>query len=1110
MARSNPFGNRSSAVGKAANAFAGQGQSVSRAAASARSFVSGSGRAPPSNPRNPRASPNQGTAQRPTGDSAPGRSSGTPELRVNSRRSEKINNQQKQDRARQLFDNARKGHADAQARVNAFSREDKDLLNLLPRNEFGMIDFGTDDTSGKSAFDFLRDQSGMSNTQINDLKQKAGIFNQQQLLGRGPAAPTTPGGERALAELRDLADGIGLETLSDEELLRFNGISGAQGVPGDPGFNPKDAFHNFNTGNKTTPGGRSILEGDYIKTKGDEAATKYLESTQGDPNTDFDPHLAQSIRSTAMQEAQAEQQALLTEENRKFNQQAQFDSNRPDASQIFDISGGTSQVSGTTIPGGSPEDIAQTTSQFFGGGGGGGGLPFGQDSLRNEDMMLQASLSDTFDDENLNIKVFQAGRSDAKDAYTERLNFEDELNDVSQKRIQENERKSMEANKFAREKLAISKSQQSMKIRRDNAESELRNRRTAAKLGINFDTGGIQWMQKEIGKGQELLHNLEMNYALGDSQLAAQRVSIINEYELKMTEHDLTARQAYSTAYSDYQGSIKSLQSEFYTSQKDVRTTRKEARERYADKVFEIDKATAEFYTTERHRAEDRDFELSKQEMDKLIDDGDVDDFISKINSQIEQKKVLSDSQEAIQFFGVIEEAYSRSLLLESRKGQIDPETCKEFNIDFVAVDNEMINAFVKMTDPGGLVRPSEFDKISGGASYVEQLRVAGKRILEGGVASQSIRKELRDASIGLKAAHMKVIQQNLEPFINRVDRFNRRDGNYEPVELTDIIPAHLIPNLPDATINMWGEQIGGGEAYMGGSGALPQFDTTAVGLRTDRHNNPTALAWSPRLETWFNDRGYNVTKGDVFPENPNAYTMDMSNVKDPYAATRDYIDDHSFYYKNEQRWSHTGITKDSWDSMSVRQKDGVIENMYRKEKGSGELSIAGLNGTPINDRVAQNGNGIIQKAYATDVTSEVPDNHASQDPINLVGEDARKYDLSGMWTGDDLKRLAAAPPDKRALVLDQITKVKLGQLEARGIEVPREPGIAARATAASIQGINDASLWVGRQVGEAGVDAIEDKAGKIQLMWDGTRFVFQKAGDFAGSVSTSLSQDGL
>lgn len=108
--------------------------------------------------------------------------------------------------------------------------------------------------------------------------------------------------------------------------------------------------------------------------------------------------------------------------------------------------------------------------------------------------------------------------------------------------------------------------------------------------------------------------------------------------------------------------------------------------------------------------------------------------------------------------------------------------------------------------------------------------------------------------------------------------------------------------------------------------------------MRTDRHNNPTALMWTTGVEKFFTDKGYKVAKGDKFPKSNN-YTLDMSKLSDPVEATIDYINHYGFYYAGKQRWSHTEMNKGDWNKMSYEQKKQTIKQMYQKEGNRGVLN---------------------------------------------------------------------------------------------------------------------------------------------------------------------------
>jgi hypothetical protein len=106
--------------------------------------------------------------------------------------------------------------------------------------------------------------------------------------------------------------------------------------------------------------------------------------------------------------------------------------------------------------------------------------------------------------------------------------------------------------------------------------------------------------------------------------------------------------------------------------------------------------------------------------------------------------------------------------------------------------------------------------------------------------------------------------------------------------------------------------------------------------LRTDRHNNPTAMIWTPRVEAFFRSHGYAVKKGDPFPNNTRYHTLDMNQVSDPVKATIEYIDEYSFYnYHGIKRWLHTAMSQRQWLSLTRLEKRYIIYRMYNHENGT-------------------------------------------------------------------------------------------------------------------------------------------------------------------------------
>jgi len=120
----------------------------------------------------------------------------------------------------------------------------------------------------------------------------------------------------------------------------------------------------------------------------------------------------------------------------------------------------------------------------------------------------------------------------------------------------------------------------------------------------------------------------------------------------------------------------------------------------------------------------------------------------------------------------------------------------------------------------------------------------------------------------------------------------------------------------------------------------LPVFAAIERGIRqrprTDRHNNPTAMIWTPGVEAFFASLGYRVKKGEPFPDTDRYHTLDMSEISDPVGATVQYIDAYGFYAPDgRQRWDHTAMSAAAWGKLTAKDKRAVIQAMYNQENGT-------------------------------------------------------------------------------------------------------------------------------------------------------------------------------
>lgn len=135
-------------------------------------------------------------------------------------------------------------------------------------------------------------------------------------------------------------------------------------------------------------------------------------------------------------------------------------------------------------------------------------------------------------------------------------------------------------------------------------------------------------------------------------------------------------------------------------------------------------------------------------------------------------------------------------------------------------------------------------------------------------------------------------------------------------------------PKYKDLTV----EEIWGAMGFKQES--QPSSNGTTVkttGMRTDRHNNPTAFTTDIARIAGLRE-GVDYVQGDPF-SGGQFHTARL--LGDPVATTIKVIDNIGFYTQGgKQRWVHTAMPKNEWDSLSYEQKKQVVKKMYGHEGG--------------------------------------------------------------------------------------------------------------------------------------------------------------------------------
>lgn len=210
-----------------------------------------------------------------------------------------------------------------------------------------------------------------------------------------------------------------------------------------------------------------------------------------------------------------------------------------------------------------------------------------------------------------------------------------------------------------------------------------------------------------------------------------------------------------------------------------------------------------------------------------------------------------------------------------------------------------------------------------------------------------------------------------------------------------------------DGSVENYGGDAGGGSSAGG-------FTSGAKGMRTDRHNNPTAFTVDV-AKTGGLKEGVDYTKGDPFDGGVTARI-----IGDPVEVTIRAIDKMGFYTQSgKQRWTHTAMPQSQWNAMGYDQKKNVIADMYRKEGGNGSLLQGGAQSTSAGSGSVLGSALANRTGWQADapVTSGLP-----QEYQNLTSDEQERVNLA----------LSAYGKNKNFEAAKQFIKLPSGRVNAK------------------------------------------------------------------------------
>ncbi len=123
-----------------------------------------------------------------------------------------------------------------------------------------------------------------------------------------------------------------------------------------------------------------------------------------------------------------------------------------------------------------------------------------------------------------------------------------------------------------------------------NDETEMQNRNMAAKLGINYDTGGMQYMMKEKQKGIDALNFISQQITLNDIGFAKDAVKITRDYTQNIFQASQYSVQQYNLVNKAYTDAKRTAKSDYSTVTNSLTQYYQTLKDKLSDDIYKIDK----------------------------------------------------------------------------------------------------------------------------------------------------------------------------------------------------------------------------------------------------------------------------------------------------------------------------------------------------------------------------------------------------------------------------------------------------------------------------------------------------------------------------------------
>lgn len=542
----------------------------------------------------------------------------------------------------------------------------------------------------------------------------------------------------------------------------------------------------------------------------------------------------------------------------------------------------------------------------------------------------------------------QKGQDLALSGLNRQLDLASRTRDVNALYAQETQRKTLAEIQNNQAMFQAQETHALFQQEQQNIQQEKENRLILGKTGGNMDTNGLDWLHTQTARGQEAVNFMMQTAALQNAKFGNDSIASINKFGNDMRAISTDYQNDYDKAFGDYNSTISDITKNRMSTGVQIIKDKQQANKDYLDALDKIDtkKGDAIKNLTEMYTSSTR-IQMEKQNHQDMVDlRKDTIDIsqgqlsVSQFNAAKQQRDIITTrTQHSLENDPVIK-AYTDGSSLKStfdtasqmydsaqndeQRGAASTQMAIQFshyqNAGSIRIQDLGIQDMVKYQSFVDKWKGQIYSSINGGPPLPKEGIEALQSLME--LTDKARQKQALTAARGF------LMTVNGTNSILARQGFGADSANDLTVHPSDF----SVPGLSLPTDWMNKAQTNYGKKISAPDGA---FSPSA--MRTDRNNNPTALQWTPGVEKFFNDKGYEVSKGDIWPNGKN-YTLDMTKIKDPVGATVAYINDYSFFHDGQPRWTHTAMPQDKWNALSDEEKRNVVGQMYKKEGGNGSL----------------------------------------------------------------------------------------------------------------------------------------------------------------------------